>query len=432
MKFSESLTKLLILTLSLLVVFLTYKSLKINSTISTKYMIYIIFLISLILIFSIIFFFKKDIINEALIVFFSILISLYFIQCFSTYKNLKKVWLFNKKNEVKYDLRSYNEVLKSGNFFPRISSDYFVNDVSNIFPLGTISNRKILACNENGYFSHYNSDRFGFNNPDQNWDKKNIDYLVLGDSYMEGDCVFYRDTLMGNLKNLNKKKNIISLARGGTGTLFQYAALKEYAQTKSVKNVLLFFYEGNDLGNIENEMKNKVLLNYLDQEYSQNLIYKQNLIDEIILSKSKKLNIETQTGNFYIHEFSKFIKLKIIRDLIRNYFIFYQGKYNSGLGQFSIVLDELKEFCFLNNIKLHIIYLPNYARYRGIKDKEDFLKYKKIKDLIKKKKIIFLDFAEHLEKQDQPLENWPFEYHGHLNKKGYKELANFVNEFIDE
>jgi len=208
--------------------------------------------------------------------------------------------------------------------------------------------------------------------------------------------------------------------------------LKEYAQTKGVKNVLLFFYEGNDLGNIENEMKNKVLLNYLDQEYSQNLIYKQNLIDEIILSKSKNLNIETQTGNFYFHEFSKFIKLKIIRDLIRNYFIFYQRKYTSGLGQFSIVLDELKEFCVLNNIKLHIIYLPNYARYRGIKNKENFLKYKKIKDLIKKKKIIFLDFAEHLEKQDQPLENWPFEYHGHLNKKGYKELANFVNEFIDE
>ena len=32
------------------------------------------------------------------------------------------------------------------------------------------------------------TDRFGFNNPDNEWDKK-IDYLIIGDSLAQGACV---------------------------------------------------------------------------------------------------------------------------------------------------------------------------------------------------------------------------------------------------
>ena len=33
------------------------------------------------------------------------------------------------------------------------------------------SNSKTIVCNENGYFSIFRSDRYGFNNPDYEWDK---------------------------------------------------------------------------------------------------------------------------------------------------------------------------------------------------------------------------------------------------------------------
>ena len=431
--FSQTLTKLLILILSLLAIFVIFKSLKIYSTITLKYWVYLIFFLTLIFVFSTILNYKKNIINETLIVFFSILFSLYLIQSFITYKSLNKIWSFNKKGNFKYDIRAYSEVLKSEDFFPKISTDYFMEDKTEIFPIGTISNKKILACNENGYYSHYISDRYGFNNPDQNWDKKKIDYLILGDSYMEGDCVYYKDTLMGNLKNLNIEKNIISLGRGGTGTLFQYAALKEYSKNKNVINVLLFYYEGNDLGNIKNEMNFKVLTNYLKDDYSQNLIHKQKLVNKIILSKVKELDIYGKSNQFYIEEISRFIKLAGIRDTIRYFINFFRNKHKNDIKQFSYILGEINKFCINNNMNLNIIYIPSYARYRGnIEKHEDFLKYNEVKDLIKNKNINFLDFAKHLRKQIQPLENWPFKNHGHLNEKGYRELSKFVYNSLNE
>ena len=45
-------------------------------------------------------------------------------------------------------------------------------------PLSGIANRKTIHCNENGYYSIYQSDRYGFNNPDKEWDQKDIEFLL--------------------------------------------------------------------------------------------------------------------------------------------------------------------------------------------------------------------------------------------------------------
>ena len=44
-------------------------------------------------------------------------------------------------------------------------------------------------CNENGYYAIYKSDRYGFRNDDENWNKLNLEYVVVGDSYGIGECV---------------------------------------------------------------------------------------------------------------------------------------------------------------------------------------------------------------------------------------------------
>ena len=64
-----------------------------------------------------------------------------------------------------------------------------------IFYLSGISNSKTIYCNENGYFSIYQSDRFGFNNPDDEWDSNEIEFLLLGDSFTHGACVNRPDDL---------------------------------------------------------------------------------------------------------------------------------------------------------------------------------------------------------------------------------------------
>ena len=37
-----------------------------------------------------------------------------------------------------------------------------------------------IYSNENGYFLIYLSDRYGFNNPDKEWDSDEIEYLLIG------------------------------------------------------------------------------------------------------------------------------------------------------------------------------------------------------------------------------------------------------------
>ena len=46
-----------------------------------------------------------------------------------------------------------------------------INKEIELFPLSGISNSKTIHCNESGYYSIYKSDRYGFNNPDYDWDK---------------------------------------------------------------------------------------------------------------------------------------------------------------------------------------------------------------------------------------------------------------------
>ena len=74
----------------------------------------------------------------------------------------------------------------------------------NFLPLSGISNSKTIACNENGYYSNYQSDRYGFNNPDINYDnftKKKV--MLIGDSFVHGACVDEENTLSSQLNKIN-------------------------------------------------------------------------------------------------------------------------------------------------------------------------------------------------------------------------------------
>ena len=50
----------------------------------------------------------------------------------------------------------------------------FKNKNQELFPLSGLSNSKTIYCNENGYYSIFKSDRHGFNNPDIEWDKDEL------------------------------------------------------------------------------------------------------------------------------------------------------------------------------------------------------------------------------------------------------------------
>ena len=119
---------------------------------------------------------------------------------------------FSKNEKFELDLRTRKEFyLDEKKINPEIvvsvSSDNFISKDKKFVPLSAISNKETISCNESGQFKKYFSDRYGFNNPDKMWDKQEIDFLILGDSFAHGDCVFEENNFAGNLRKISKKYN---------------------------------------------------------------------------------------------------------------------------------------------------------------------------------------------------------------------------------
>ena len=158
-----------------------------------------------------------------------------------------------------------------------------------IVPLSGISNSNTINCNENGYYFIYDSDRYGFNNPDSEWEKNNIDFLLVGDSFTQGACV-NRPNDISSLLRTKFNKSALNLGFNGNGPLLQYAGLREYLK-ENTKIVLWFYFENNDLEDLNNELKSSILQKYLkDLNYSQNLKFKQDQINEKVYQKIKNQN----------------------------------------------------------------------------------------------------------------------------------------------
>ena len=102
----------------------------------------------------------------------------------------------------------------------------YINKDFSIFPLSGISNSQTIYCNENGYTSVYKSDRYGFSNPDTEWDSKEIEYLIVGDSFAQGACVNRPNDIGSVLRKLSNK-SVLNLGYGGMVSI-EYATLREY------------------------------------------------------------------------------------------------------------------------------------------------------------------------------------------------------------
>ena len=288
------------------------------------YLIYYIFSFSLLLFSIITFFLNKKIKEYLIIILISIFIGLYLFEAYlisqeiiskkQIAKNKFKVHQLYKKNTGKeYDKRSKLEIyedLKQNNDNIKIAilPNYYLPKKNKIFPLSGISNAKTILCNENGYYAIYDSDRYGFNNPDKEWEQNEIEYLIVGDSFAHGMCVNRPNDIGSVLRKLSNK-SVINIGYSGNGPLIEYATLREYLDT-NVKKVLWLYYERNDLSNLQSELKNEFLINYLnDLNFTQNLKSKQDQINKLanrllILQKETK----TKEDKFFF-KLIKFIKI---------------------------------------------------------------------------------------------------------------------------
>ena len=120
-----------------------------------------------------------------------------------------------------------------------------------LLPLGGISNKTTVGENENGRRMIYLSDRYGFNNPDSEWDAKEVEWLLTGDSFAEGEAVQPGEDIAGQIRAITHQSSI-NLGRAGNGPLMELAELIEYAGAVKPR-IVLWIYYGNDQNDLYKE-----------------------------------------------------------------------------------------------------------------------------------------------------------------------------------
>ena len=108
-------------------------------------------------------------------------------------------------------------------------------------PLAGVSNKTTVYDNESGKYLIYKSDRHGFNNPDSEWDSREVDWLLTGDSFTHGSYVQPGQEIAGQLRSITAIA-AISLGIGSNGPLIEYAALVEYGKALKPAKVLWVYY----------------------------------------------------------------------------------------------------------------------------------------------------------------------------------------------
>jgi len=436
MKFLKKIFSPTILVISvLLLIYTFYKSEIIYDGYRSSYYKTYYLIFSIIICFSIITFFINYKIKEYLIIFFiSLILSLYLFEGYLTFKeqfSKEQEKLYEKQTGNKWDRRNrleiYKDLKKNNN---KITINFppplFLDKNYSFFPLSGLSNSETIMCNDSGVYSIYQSDRYGFNNPDNEWDKKEIEYLLVGDSFTQGECVNRPNDISSVLRNLSNK-SVLNLGMSGNGPLIEYATLREYLN-KKVKKVLWIYYEGNDLVNLKNENKNNILISYLkDLNFTQNLKFKQNDIDSLLLNLVEE---KTREGNTFKFNLIKFIIMNKTRFAIFPKLTPEPISEYESLPEFKEILQFAKELTNKNNSKIYFVYLPEYSRYKTTFDDTN---YNLIKNILTELKIPIIDIhKEVFVKEQNPLKLFPFELPGHYNIYGYKKVAEIIYKFTKD
>jgi len=307
-------------------------------------------------------------------------------------------------------------------------------DKEGIFPLAGISAATTINCNENGEFAIYLSDRYGFNNPDSEWDAEEIDFVLVGDSFTHGSCVDRPADIASALRR-QTGRTVLNLGYTGNGPLIEYATLREYSPS-AVKHLVWLYFEGNDQADLVYEMTDSRLQRYiLEAEHSQDLVSRQDEIDVLLRSniehkrkaqearEREELESRPTTGPVSFQAVSRFLKLTKARTAIMP----PRPRFKVG-KEVEEVVTRAAQFAEANNSELIFVFLPEYWRYKFGYQRGN---YAGLRDLVDQLGATFVDIPEEVfEKQDNPLSLFPFGEAGHYTEAGYWQVAEAILEAI--
>ena len=322
-----------------------------------------------------------------------------------------------------------------------------------LLPFGSVSHRPTVVCNENGQYLVYTADEHGFNNPDFLWKAQKSDVVALGDSFTQGWCVGPENNFIDQVRK--KHPAILNLGIEGNGPLMELATLREYGRLFKPKVVLWFFYEGNDLADLDNERRSPLLSRYVKTGFSQGLMSRQAEIDSVLTEyierfkgRNPLLVALEEAWELATHPrrlpkgISGIIKLSELRGRLG----LVQGQLAAVPSESRIATDAQTPsieplmdlfFAILSNARasvnewggeLFFVYLPERERYitAGIPNPHRA----RVLNVVALTGLRLIDMHEVFKAQPDPLDLFPFRIGGHYNDLGHSLVAEKVHRLI--
>ena len=359
-----------------------------------------------------------------------------------------------QKLGIDFDTRTPLEIVadmrKEGiSAYPRpdrfLRSEYGAGD--ELLPLGGVSNRPTVVCNEG--FGHliYESDERGFHNPKGLWTVGQIEIAALGDSYVQGFCV----PPDKNFVSLIRKQypNTLNTGIAAFGPLEMLAVVKEYLHFVKPRVVLWFYYEGNDLKDLDRARSSTLLMGYL-RDGNQGLWNRQGEIDRVLakyiakeIEKGKLSRMLEELSEEFADTTELLLKLRGILKLARTRqalgLTFGQAEVNPedayrGPSDYTPELKHLFQQVLLetkNSVtrwggSLYFVYLPTF-RNDWTKVRKD---RKETMELVRALEIPIIDIHQVFQSHSDPVGLFTLRMHNHYNIEGHRLVAEKVLESI--
>lgn len=329
-----------------------------------------------------------------------------------------------------------------GNLLENNSREKLINANHGVelFPVGAISNKTTILCNESGQYITYESDEHGFRNPQGIWKFPRADVAALGESFAQGYCVPNGKTFVDRLRTIYPVT--LNLGMSGESALLQLAAMKEYLPRYAPPIVLWFYCEGIDLSDLRVEAGDSLLMRYLEPNFSQGLLTRQNEIDHVLrrfsadIDKSASLAKLNPAYHAFIGRSLDIIKLSHLRRKLHLVYgianedsVTMRGLQGARSDILASALAQARNIAASWGGTLYFVYLPSWSRYSGDAEGSELERATVLK-VVDTLGIPVIDIQAVFQAHHDPLSFFPMRKFGHYNETGNQWVADGVLKYI--
>jgi hypothetical protein len=317
-------------------------------------------------------------------------------------------------------------------------------DGAEVIPLGGIANKLTVLCNQSGEYVAYQSDERGFHNPKGIWGAGRVEIAAVGNSFTHGYCVPSDKNFVALIRK--RYPATLNLGMAGDGPLMSLATVKEYLPRLKPKTLLWFYFEGNQLGDLEHEKKTPLLMRYLENGFSQNLLERQSDIDRSLTSRIERRTAprtptestaDIRNDNKGLRELLRSIKLTELRrisgllsEISPQQRLEMASRLRQNVDLLRAILSRAKTQVSEWDASLVFVYHPTWGRYARDDAERLDSERREVLALVRSLEIPLIDALPAFDNHGDPLSLFPFRRFYHYNEEGHRLVAEEVLKAI--